>query len=112
MKTEPKLSYNQLRQILSLTISNQTLKAKLEDFLLAKQFSSRKKTCYLLGSVYSMIIELLFLFYEDTGDKYEENMPVPVTTLFGSYCHLHTVFYSKSEDDPHTRTNRQLSKKG
>jgi hypothetical protein len=36
MKTEPKLSYNQFRQILSLTISNQTLKAKLEDFLSGK----------------------------------------------------------------------------
>ena len=36
MKTEPKLSYKQLRQILSLTISNQTLKAKLEDFLSGK----------------------------------------------------------------------------
>ncbi|MFA6977382.1 MAG: hypothetical protein WC194_11790 [Mesotoga sp.] len=36
MKTEPKLSYSQLRQILSLTISNQTLKAKLEDFLSGK----------------------------------------------------------------------------
>jgi len=36
MKTEPKLSYSQLRQILSLTISNQILKAKLEDFLSGK----------------------------------------------------------------------------
>ena len=36
MKREPKLSYNQLRQILCLTISNQTLKAKLEDFLSGK----------------------------------------------------------------------------
>jgi len=36
MKTEPKLSYSQLRQILSLTISNTTLKAKLEDFLSGK----------------------------------------------------------------------------
>ncbi|MDD2229537.1 MAG: hypothetical protein PHY48_09010 [Candidatus Cloacimonetes bacterium] len=36
MKQEPKLSYNQLRQILCLTISNQTLKAKLEDFLSGK----------------------------------------------------------------------------
>jgi hypothetical protein len=33
MKREPKLSYSQLRQILCLTISNATLKAKLEDFL-------------------------------------------------------------------------------
>lgn len=32
MKREPQLSYKQLRQILCLTISNQTLKAKLEDF--------------------------------------------------------------------------------
>ena len=33
MKREPQLSYSQLRQILCLTISNATLKAKLEDFL-------------------------------------------------------------------------------
>jgi hypothetical protein len=33
---EPKLTYNQLRQILCLTISNGTLKAKLEDFLSGK----------------------------------------------------------------------------
>ena len=33
MKREPELSYSQLRQILCLTISNATLKAKLEDFL-------------------------------------------------------------------------------
>ena len=36
MKREPKLSYSQLRQILCLTISNATLKAKLEDFLSGK----------------------------------------------------------------------------
>jgi hypothetical protein len=36
MKTEPKLSYSQLRQILCLTNSNTTLKAKLEDFLSGK----------------------------------------------------------------------------
>ncbi|MDP2172886.1 MAG: hypothetical protein Q8M98_00655 [Candidatus Cloacimonadaceae bacterium] len=36
MKREPQLSYNQLRQILCLTISNKTLKAKLEDFLSGK----------------------------------------------------------------------------
>ncbi len=36
MKREPKLSYSQLRQILCLTISNTTLKAKLEDFLSGK----------------------------------------------------------------------------
>ncbi|MDP3115176.1 MAG: hypothetical protein Q8M98_10460 [Candidatus Cloacimonadaceae bacterium] len=36
MIKEPKLTYNQLRQILCLTISNQTLKAKLEDFLSGK----------------------------------------------------------------------------
>jgi len=33
---EPKLTYNQLRQILGLTISNGTLKAKLQDFLSGK----------------------------------------------------------------------------
>ena len=36
MKREPQLSYKQLRQILCLTISNTTLKAKLEDFLSGK----------------------------------------------------------------------------
>ena len=36
MKREVTLSYNQLRQILCLTISNKTLKAKLEDFLSGK----------------------------------------------------------------------------
>jgi len=36
MKREPQLSYSQLRQILCLTISNATLKAKLEDFLSGK----------------------------------------------------------------------------
>jgi len=36
MKREPKLSYSQLRQILCLTISNATLKTKLEDFLSRK----------------------------------------------------------------------------
>lgn len=36
MKREPQLSYSQLRQILCLTISNQTLKLKLEDFLSGK----------------------------------------------------------------------------
>ena len=36
MKREPKLSYSQLRQILCLTISNATLKAKFEDFLSGK----------------------------------------------------------------------------
>ncbi len=36
MKREPQLSYKQLRQILCLTISNSTLKAKLEDFLSGK----------------------------------------------------------------------------
>lgn len=36
MKNNTNLSYSQLRQILSLTISNQTLKAKLEDFLSGK----------------------------------------------------------------------------
>ena len=36
MKREPQLSYSQLRQILCLTISNKTLKAKLEDFLSGK----------------------------------------------------------------------------
>jgi len=36
MNTEVKLSYNQLRQILCLSISNKNLKAKLEDFLSGK----------------------------------------------------------------------------
>jgi hypothetical protein len=36
MKREPQLSYKQLRQIFCLTISNTTLKAKLEDFLSGK----------------------------------------------------------------------------
>jgi hypothetical protein len=36
MKREPQLSYNQLRQILCLTISNKTLKLKIEDFLSGK----------------------------------------------------------------------------
>jgi len=36
MKREVTLSYSQLRQILCLTISNKTLKAKLEDFLSGK----------------------------------------------------------------------------
>jgi hypothetical protein len=36
MKREVQLSYSQLRQILCLTISNKTLKAKLEDFLSGK----------------------------------------------------------------------------
>ncbi|MDD2229172.1 MAG: hypothetical protein PHY48_07170 [Candidatus Cloacimonetes bacterium] len=36
MKREPQLSYKQLRLILCLTISNKTLKAKLEDFLSGK----------------------------------------------------------------------------
>ncbi|PKN78187.1 MAG: hypothetical protein CVU48_09060 [Candidatus Cloacimonetes bacterium HGW-Cloacimonetes-1] len=36
MIKEPKLTYNQLRQILCLAISNSTIKAKLEDLLSGK----------------------------------------------------------------------------
>lgn len=36
MLKEPKLTYSQLRQILCLSISNATLKAKVEDFLSGK----------------------------------------------------------------------------
>ncbi|MDP3114575.1 MAG: hypothetical protein Q8M98_07335 [Candidatus Cloacimonadaceae bacterium] len=36
MIKEPKLTYNQLRQILCLAISNSAIKAKLEDFLSGK----------------------------------------------------------------------------
>jgi hypothetical protein len=53
MKTEPKLSYSQLRQILSLTISNTTLKAKLEDFLSGKVLEKIEK---LLVILYNLII--------------------------------------------------------
>lgn len=50
MKREPQLSYSQLRQILCLTISNTTLKAKLEDFLSGKILQITEKTCLSLQS--------------------------------------------------------------
>ncbi len=53
MKREPKLSYSQLRQILCLTISNATLKAKLEDFLSGKVL---EKIAKLLVILYNLII--------------------------------------------------------
>ena len=56
MKREPKLSYSQLRQILCLTISNQTLKAKLEDFLSGKVAKVSE-------------VELLELISESEADK-------------------------------------------
>ncbi len=56
MKPEPKLSYAQLRQILCLTISNGTLKAKLEDFLSGKMAQVSE-------------IELLELIKESEADK-------------------------------------------
>ena len=56
MKREPQLSYKQLRQILCLTISNQTLKAKLEDFLSGKVTKVSE-------------VELLQLISESEADK-------------------------------------------
>ncbi|MDP2172729.1 MAG: hypothetical protein Q8J62_03055 [Candidatus Cloacimonadaceae bacterium] len=56
MKTEPKLSYNQLRQILCLTISNATLKAKVEDFLSGKVTSVSE-------------VEILQLISDSEADK-------------------------------------------
>ena len=56
MKREPQLSYKQLRQILCLTISNQTLKAKLEDFLSGKMTKVSE-------------VELLELINESEADK-------------------------------------------
>ena len=53
MKREPKLSYSQLRQILCLTISNATPKAKLEDFLSGKVL---EKIAKLLVILYNLII--------------------------------------------------------
>ena len=56
MKREPQLSYSQLRQILCLTISNATLKAKLEDFLSGKVAKVSE-------------VELLELISESEADK-------------------------------------------
>jgi len=56
MKREVKLSYSQLRQILCLTISNKTLKAKLEDFLSGKVTKVSE-------------VELLELISESEADK-------------------------------------------
>jgi len=56
MKREVKLSYSQLRQILCLTISNKTLKAKLEDLLSGKVTKVSE-------------VELLELISESEADK-------------------------------------------
>jgi hypothetical protein len=56
MKREVTLSYSQLRQILCLTISNKTLKAKLEDFLSGKVTKVSE-------------VELLELISESEADK-------------------------------------------
>lgn len=56
MKREVTLSYSQLRQILCLTISNKTLKAKLEDFLSGKVTKVSE-------------VELLGLISESEADK-------------------------------------------
>ena len=56
MKTEPILSYNQLRQILCLAISNATLKAKVEDFLSGKVTSVSE-------------VEILQLISDSEADK-------------------------------------------
>ena len=94
MKTEPKLSYCQLRQILSLTISNQTLKVKLEDFLSGKVTAVKKTACHLFKADYFSLVcpgELWCLLNENTGDKFEKNMYVPVITQMGSNVSLYSL---------------------
>ena len=69
MKREPKLSYNQLRQILCLTISNATLKAKLEDFLSGKVTSVSELEILQLISDSEADKELICIIAERDPDK-------------------------------------------
>ena len=85
MKLEPKLSYAQLRQILCLTISNGTLKAKLEDFLSGKIARINEVELLELISASGVDKELITILSGQNPDKMDALEALEYISAFFAY---------------------------